>query len=201
MESTNLSKLCLRSLVADCWWMSLLLRCTWIWTGQSGGCSWLLLLLIRKLPLPTPPELLTNNLDSRPLLADGEVSAELFLFRTPLPAAAAAGTVVKQGDPGSEDPDGFDPAVIDDMPSKSRMSCHSFESVADGCCCLGEVDGTQSPLLSAAAAAAAATMAPWTAAEAVAMATTVVAVKHQTQKKKKKKLIKSLKKKRNKMKL
>lgn len=122
----------------------------------------MLLLLIRKLPLPTPPGLLTNNLESRPLLADGEVSAELFLFRTPLPAAAAGAVVeVEQGDPGSEDPDGFDPAVMDDMPSRSRMSCHSFESddpAADGCC-LGEVDGTQSPLLSAAAAAAA-TMAP-----------------------------------------
>jgi hypothetical protein len=67
---------------------------------------------------------------------------------------------MEEGDPGSEDPaDGLDPDVIDDMPNKSRMSCHSFgdESDEDGCCCccccLGE--GTQSPLLSAAAAAAA----------------------------------------------
>ncbi len=122
----------------------------------------LLLLLIRKLPLPTPPGLLTNNLESLPLLADGEVSAELLLFRTPLPAAAGA-VAVEQGDPGSEDPDGFDPAVIDDMLSRSRMSCHSLadesdDTAEDGCCCLGEADGAQSPLLSAAAAAAA--MAP-----------------------------------------
>jgi len=86
------------------------------------------------------------------MLADGEVSAELLLFRTPLAAAAVA---VEQGDPGSEDPDDFDPAVIDDMPSISRMSCHSFgDESDDGCCCLGEPDGTQSPLLSAAAAMA-----------------------------------------------
>lgn len=93
-----------------------------------------------------------------------------------------------QGDPGSDDPDGFDPIPVmdDDMPSKSLMSCHSFgkdddaaaAAAEDVCCCLEEPDddGTQSPLLSAATLAAAAAMAPWTAAEAVAMATTVVAI-------------------------
>jgi hypothetical protein len=78
-----------------------------------------------------------------------------------------------QGDPGSDDPDGFDPIPVmdDDMPSKSLMSCHSFGKDDDAaaaaaedvcCCCLGEPDddGTQSPLLSAATLAAAAAMAP-----------------------------------------
>ena len=133
-----------------------------------------------------------DNLESRwlllLLLPPGELlrSPELLLFRAPPDADVVVMTLV-QGDPGSDDPDGFDPIPVmdDDMPSKSLMSCHSFgddgdaAAAEDACCCLGEPDdedGTQSPLLSAATLAAAAAMAPWTAAEAVAMATTVVAI-------------------------